>query len=510
MITGEDDQLLAAQTASRAQILRSTSIVGSSTAISMLLGLIRGKVVAIFLGPAGLGLLGLLNNIMSTTANVASLGIGTSGVRHIADAAVRGDPDAVARARSALMIGMALLAVIGGAVTWVLRGWIARHALGNEAYAPTVGWLALGVALLVASGSQGALLNGLRRVGDLARMTIAAALLTTVVGTGFVVAWGERGLILYLLAGPLALFVVGNWYVARIGRSGVGRLSLGQCARQCAALARLGASFMLAGLILGGGLLLIRSRLQAVVGPAGLGLFEAAWTVSMTYLGAIMGAMGTDFYPRLTALSNNPVAATALVNEQTRVALWLCGPVCVAVVGFAPWISTLLFSDQFAAAATIMRWQVLGDILKVLSWPLGYVLLAAEDGRRFVTGEAIATGVFVATVWFGIPLLGVNAAGIGFLVMYVVYLPLVYYWARRRIGFRWDADVARAAAILVAAAGLTAVAAAQEPLLGALVGGGVSLALGVTAIGHIGQAASREGMLRRLSGRLAKLRVKGR
>lgn len=495
----EENELAPGASGSRAQILRSTSIIGGATAISMLLGLIRGKVVAVLLGPAGLGLLGLLNNLMTTTANVASLGIGTSGVRHIAEAAARGDGDAVARARSALFVGMGALAVIGGGIVWLSRDLLAHRALGDLAFAPTVGWLALGVALLVASGSQGALLNGLRRTGDLARVSIGAAVLTSVVGIGSIVVWRDQGLIPYLLAGPAALLLMGYWYVARLKFSGQGRLSARECARQCAGLARLGASFLVASLILGGGLLLIRARLQSQLGPTSLGLFEAAWAISMTYLGAIMGAMGTDFYPRLTGLAEDPAGAVALVNDQTRVALWLSGPICVAVIGFAPWIATIIFSHQFAEAATVMRWQVLGDILKVLSWPLGFVLLAVGDGRRFVVGEGIGVGVFVAVVWLGLPRFGLEAAGIGFLAMYLVYLPLVHYWASRRIGFRWDLDVQRDAAILICSAAATALAAEQSAQLGAFIGGVITLGLGAVAIGQIGKLTSQQGLIGRLT-----------
>ena len=68
------------------QILRSTSIIGGASVINILIGLVRVKVAAVLLGPAGVGLMGLFSNLIATAANVAALGMGTVGTRQIAEA----------------------------------------------------------------------------------------------------------------------------------------------------------------------------------------------------------------------------------------------------------------------------------------------------------------------------------------------------------------------------------------------------------------------------------------
>ncbi len=460
---------LASVDKSRKQILRSTSIMGGASAIGILLSLLRAKVVALAIGPSGIGLLGLMSNLMNAVAIIAALGIGTSGVRFISEAVGRSDTQAVARARRTLLIATSLLAILGAILLWVFRRLVAAQVLGDPDQSHLVGWASLGVALLVASGAQGALLNGMRRIGDLARMQILSALTSTIVGVSAVLIWGEKALMALVLAAPLAMFLVGHWYVRRLALSKI-TLSPTEFGKHFLRLARLGMPVMFAGLVLTGGLLLIRTRLQTELGSGALGLFEAAWMISTTYLGAVMGAMGTDYYPRLTALTGQPEAAVALVNEQTRIALWLCGPVCVSFIGLAPWIFSLMFSSEFAGSVEVLRWQLLGDLLKILGWPLGFLLLALGEGRRFLAAEILAIGTFTTVVWFGLPYVGLAITGIGFLLMYVVYVPVVYLWAKRRIGFHWDFGVRRDVLILGAMAITTAIAAGQSPLLGAFTG----------------------------------------
>lgn len=487
------------QSNSYRQILRSSSIIGGASVVNILIGLLRTKVAAVVLGPAGVGMIGLLQTLMATASTVASLGFGTVGTRQIAEAVGESDSVAVSAARRALFWGTLGLAVLGAAVFWCLRDVLAVRVLGNAAHGPAVGWLALGVALTVASGSQGALLNGLRRIGDIARVSMLSALLSTLLGVGALWLWGEDGVLVFVLAGPLASFALGYWYVSQLPRIQGPRTPLPQLAAQWKTLATLGAAFMVAGLAVTLGQLWVRVLIQRELGMAALGQFQAAWAISMTYIGFVLGAMGTDYYPRLTAAMKDPAAVNRLVNEQTEVALLLAGPVFIAMLGLAPWVIHLLYSREFAEAASVLRWQVLGDILKVASWPLGFVILAAGAGRTFMLTESLAIAVFVALTWLGMPLLGIEASGIAFVGMHVVLLPVVYLLARYRTGFAWQHRVLWQLLLLLAV-GITVFAASVwSQWLGAGLGVLAAAVLGVYALARLGRMANLGGVLGRVS-----------
>lgn len=452
------------------QILRSTSIIGGASVINILIGLVRIKVVAVLLGPSGVGLIGLFNNLMGTAANVAALGTGTVGTRQIAEAAGRGDANAVAAARRALFWGALALAAAGSLVFWLLRGMLATHVLSDPALSDEVGWMALGVGLTVAGGSQGALLNGLRRIGDLAKVSVYSAVIATALGVGAIWLWHEKGLLIYLLLTPVASFVVGHWYVARLPRVAAPPTPLREMMQQWTTLARMGMAFMLAGLAVTVGQLMVRAMVQRELGVDALGHFEAAWVISMTYIGFVLRAMGTDYYPRLTAVIHDHAAVNRLVNEQTEVALLLAGPVFLIMLGLAPWVIELLYSSKFSEATAVLRWQILGDILKVASWPLGFIILAAGNGRTFLICETLAMAVFALFVWLGLPYFGLEATGVGFLVMYGIYLPVVYWLARQRTGFRWAPTIGLTILLLIVGGILVGCAGAWHRYLGAVLG----------------------------------------
>ncbi len=426
---------------SHRQILRSSSIIGGASVINILVSLLRVKVAAVLLGPAGIGLIGLLQNLMASASAVAAMGFGTVGTRQIAEAAASEDVEKLASARRALRWGTLVLAVVGMCCVWALRAPLSNFVLGDATRAPEVGWLALGVALTVAAGSQSAILAGLRRIGDIARITVLSGIVATLVGIGALWLWGSLGLMVFVLAPPLAAFLLGHVYVARLPKLLTPKTPNREMILQWRTMARLGAAFMVSGVVGTLGQLAVRSMVQHQLGAEALGQFQSAWMISMTYIGFVLGAMGTDYYPRLTAAIRDPLAVNRMVNEQTEVALLLAGPVLLAMLMLAPWVIQLLYSSQFDQAAGLLRWQILGDVLKIASFPLGFILLAAGAGRTFMVTESLAMGVFSGLVWLWLPVIGLNATALGFVGMYVINLPLMYWLARRRTGFAWTARV---------------------------------------------------------------------
>ena len=426
------------------------------------------KAAALILGPAGVGLIGLFQNLVTTCSSVAGMGVGgAANVQLAAQRAEHGDKGE-ALVRRALFSATLFLALVGAAVTWAAREPIARVALRDEGYSGAVGWLAIGVALTVALNSQNALLTGLRRIGDLGRVTLVSGLLATIVSLISLFWLGSGAILLFVISFPLANFLVAAFYTSRLPKPVLHNhnIALSALSREWRALASLGFAMMLSGLIVAAGQLMVRGLIQERLGLVELGQFQAAWTVSMTYIVLVLQAMAADYYPRLSAAMKDRDTANRLVNEQTEVVLLLAGPVLLVILGGAPWILHLIYSSEFRDAAAVLRWQILGDLLMVASWPTSFILIAAGGGRMFVATQFLATAVFVALTWFLLPVMGVEAAGVAFLGMYLAYCAAVYLAARRSIGFRPQAGNMRLLGYLATAAGVIFVTCMVSPLAG--------------------------------------------
>jgi PST family polysaccharide transporter len=210
--------------------------------------------------------------------------------------------------------------------------------------------------------------------------------------------------------------------------------------RETAALLKLGVVFMTSGLMVMGTAYIVRIILVHKVGFEATGLYQAAWTLGGLYVGFILQAMGADFYPRLTANQNDNTVCNRLVNEQARVGLLLAGPGVIATLTFAPIVITLLYSAKFFPAVEILRWICLGATLQVISWPMGFIIVAKGKRGLFFWAEVAWTVVAVALAWTCVRAFGVNGAGIAFFGSYIFHAFLTYPIVRRLSGFRWSAE----------------------------------------------------------------------
>jgi PST family polysaccharide transporter len=418
---------------SHRQIFRSSAIIGGASAINIVIGIIKVKVLAVLLGPAGIGLMGLYQNIMSMASTLAGCGIGSSGVRQLAASA--GEASTLAIVRRTLWLSNLILGLAGMLILWSLREPVAQWVFGDTAHASEVGWLGLGVLLTLIASSQTALLQGLRRIGDLARVNIISGFFGAVVGILLVYWLGEDGVLWFVLTAPAVSILVAAYYAARLPKPQTQR-DWQAISQQWQAMLKLGIPLMAAGLLTLATQLAARSIILRELGLDASGYFQAAWAISMTYIGFVLGAMGADYFPRLTAAIDDHQQARKLVNEQTEMALLLAGPVLLAMITLAPWVVHLLYAASFAPATEILRWQVLGDVLKVSSWPMGFILLAQGRGGLFTGTELTWNAVYLAVVYLGIQSWGLIAAGIGFWFAYLIYFVLLTGVSRGLIGHK--------------------------------------------------------------------------
>jgi len=433
-----------------------------------MLSVVRLKVAAVLLGPLGVGLAGVLGSIMTTASSLSGLGLSTSGVREVAASA--SDPQRLAEARRAVFWAHVALAFVGAGSLWLLRSQVAGWVFGDAGHGNDVGWLAVGVGCSVVAGSQVAALQGLRRMGDIARASVLGATLGALIGVVILWVRGESGVPAFVISGPVASVLAALPFVARLPRprrAGAGPAVLIQRSRSMVALGLVTMSSALMGNLCQ---LLVRSLITRELGIDATGHFHAAWTISMTYLGFVLGAMGADYYPRLAEAIVDRELANRLVSEQTEVALLLAGPAIIGMLALAPWLIPALYSSQFGEAVSVLRWQILGDILKVAAWPMSYVLLARGRPLPYFLTELLWVFCYCGFVWLGLPVFGIEATGMAFLASYAVSMTVVFLTVRRLQEFRWTRFNAAWTALLLIAGALVAGLATRSPRFAAAVG----------------------------------------
>lgn len=448
---------MAAGSSSYHDILRSSSIMGGARAAKYLVALVRVKVVAVLLGPSGVGIISLYTTATGLIGAVTKFGLDGSAVRAIAHHNGRDDPQAVARTARTLQRLCWAAGVLGWLLSAALAIPLSQLMFQSTAHAWALAVLGGGLLLTTVSAGQAALLQGLRRIGDIARAQVAAAAANTVVSIALYAWLGEKGIVPVLVINGAVTLGLTWWFAHRVRLEPV-TIDWRMLVAEARPMLNLGFALMITAVLTPAVSLYTRTLISRQLGLDAAGLYQAAWALSGMFAGFVLTAMGTDFYPRLTAVIDDRKAAVRMVNEQTEIGILLAQPGLLATLGFAHWAVVLLYSPEFAPAATVLSWMVLGVFGRIISWPLGYIQLALGTGRWYAATEITFIGLQAALVTALVPAVGVVGAGYAFFACYLAYTGAMLLVGAYLIGFRWSPEVLRLVAVCAATILLTFVA----------------------------------------------------
>lgn len=404
--------------------------MGLSSVVTVGLSALRYKLLAVELGPEGIGVLGLFATTLALGVTLFGMGVGSSGIRQVA-ASQSDEGTFGAATRAALLRGSWLLGLIA-AVLGLLLFPVLKATLFADVPALLIVCLIIAVAASVVSAGQVGLLNGLGRLPEIAQANSFGAVIGTALTLGLLAVAPQWALAAAFAAAPLAVLALTTGYTRKLRE---GRIF---------AWAELWVAFkpmLLFGLAFSGSILmsnlvqvLLRVLVNRELGLANVGYFQAAWTIANVYLGFIITAMAAEYYPRISAIAHDAPELNRQVNTQIRLMLMIATPVILLLMFLAPVVMSIMYAPEFGRATELLRWQLLGDILKIASWPIGFLLLAREAKRAFFLTELVWNVSFlVLAVTLIIPL-GLKGLGLAYGCSYVLYFASTAWFSKRLTG----------------------------------------------------------------------------
>jgi PST family polysaccharide transporter len=420
--------------------LKSTSIIGGSQVLNYGIGLIRTKVVALLLGPAGIGLIGIYNSILGVASTASELGLRNSGVREIANAIGTGDRERVGQVTLAIRRLAILLGVFAALIMALAAPLISQLVFNDIGYAGPIALLSVILILKGVNHSQKALIQGNRRINELAKLTIISAIGSTVVAIVCYGIWGEQAIAPVLIMISAVTVGASAFYARKLlihpeenswrGSVGLWRKLIG-----------LGVAIAWGALLAVLVPFIVRAVIVRDLGIDANGLYMSAWAISGMFVQFILKAMSADFFPRLSAASEDQVEINRLVNEQTEIGILIAFPVVLGATIYAPVLIRLLYSSEFAVAATLMPWFLLGVLGRVVSWPMGMIVLAKGHSKTFAVMQSLSAPLHVLQVLVCFHFFGLVGAAIGFGLHNIFYNVAMWLFLRLRYGFRWTPQV---------------------------------------------------------------------
>ncbi len=415
-------------------IFKATSIFGGVQVFNIIISLLRGKVLAVFIGTAGMGLNGLLNSSLKLVERASGLGLSESAVRDISAANQSNDKDRIKRVYTVFSRWIWLTAIIGVVITIAFSPILSKIAFGDKSH--SISFLLLSITFIFGALTGGiyTLLRGIRRIKDLARANISGSVAGLLVAIPIFYFYGIEGVVPAIIATSVTTYLVSLYFKKKVEIKTI-KLSLKDTVSGGREMVALGITLTVTALLSAGIRFILNAYISKVGSLEDLGIFNAGNSIITGYVGMVFTAMGTDYYPRLSGVISKPKEWKNVVNQQAETIVLILGPILTFILLSAPILIRVLLSAEFLASVDYIAWASISVLLRAISWVSGFILISKGDNKLFLYTQVASQIWFLSFDILFYNLLGIPGLGIAMIISYMLAVALMFYVLKKKYKF---------------------------------------------------------------------------
>ncbi len=418
-------------------IFKATSLFGGVQVYQILIQIVKSKILALLLGPTGIGIQGLFQSALDLVKQGTSMGVAQSAVRDVAEAYGSGDKNRINRTVSILRKIVWGTGGLGLVLMISFSPLFSNSSFGNSLYITSFCILAIIPLLDQISAGQKVILQGTHRIKELAKASAIGATLGLFFSVPFYYFYREKGIVPALIVFSIVSLIVSAYYsnkykiqsvpVTLDGIKSIGRSILG-----------MGLAMSTSGFLSMGVAYVLRSYVSKYGGILEVGLYQAGLLIVNTYVGMVFNAISTDYYPRLAAINRDNNRCKEVINQQGEISVLILAPLLALCIIAMPIGIKLLYTNEFLPADNFIKWSCLGMMFRLSSWLLSYLFIAKGNAKLFITCEVLGNLISLLLGIIGYQLAGLTGLGLSFCIGYILYSLIVFVFAKKNYAFSFS------------------------------------------------------------------------
>lgn len=438
-------------------VLKAMGIFGGVQMLTILCGIVRTKLIAVWIGAAGVGLFSIYNGAIELIGSLTQFGLRNSSVRDIS--ANRDSSRLGVIVKAVRRLGW-VFGLLGAVVMLGAAPFLSRETFGDDGHTWYFAVLAVSVFLASLTAGEMAVMQGLERLKALAKASLWGVVAGFVVSVPMIYVWRLDSVVPAVVAYSVVTTVAA--YIYRV-RGVESRQPM--TARETWNIGRgfiiLGAFMVASDFITQLVSYIFTAWLNINAGDTEVGYYRSGFTVVNRYVGMVFAAISMEYYPRLASVVTSRQRLSLFVGHEMTLVLWILLPLVSVFIACAPLIVTILYTPDFVVTVPFMILAMVGTVWRGISWCMAFVILAKGDGRTFIVTESVSCAFSLVLNIAGYKLWGLGGLGAAYMFWYLIYTAIVgivyrryRLWLPRRVIILaavvtvWSAIIAAAALVL--------------------------------------------------------------
>lgn len=378
--------------------LKTSLLSGLSTVIKLLSGLVVNKVVAVYIGPAGIALIGQFQNFLSiiTTFGNGALSSGvTKYVSEFHETDLKRRNDFISASFTIAFI----FSVIIGVLVFIGSSFLSEWILKTIEYSGVFKLLGITLILISFNIILLSIINGIKKIKLFIVINIFSSLLSLIVTSLLTIFFGIFGALLsMIIVQSIVLLITFPLVKKKLDLQFKMNIHVEkEILKKLLAFSLMAIVSVLSVSI---SQIAIRNHLIEKFSLAEAGYWQSVWMISSMYLMVMTTAFSTYYLPRLSELQKTSEIKKEIFSGY-KIILPFTFITAVLIYFLRDFIIAIIFTPEFNEIRTLFAFQLIGDFLKMASWSLAFLMIAKAMTKTFIITEIVFSVLFyVLTVVF--------------------------------------------------------------------------------------------------------------
>lgn len=421
------------------QILKTTSLFGGVQFIAIIISIVRTKLIAIFIGPAGMGIIALLNSTLGLISTISGVGIETSAVKNISENYKEEDLKTVSETIQVVKRIVFFTGLFGTLLMIVFSKMLSMITFGDTSQTYSFVFLSIVVLFKQLSSGQLAILQGLRQLQFLAKASLYGNLFGLFFSIPLYVFLEIDAIIPTIIISSISSLFFSFYYSSKV-KIEKEKITNETLLLEGKLIVKLG--FMLT---ISGALALLSNYLIQIYiikngGLQKVGLYNAGFTLLNSYVGIIFTVMSADYFPKLASINSDNQKVRSSVIQQAFISILIITPIIVLFLTFIPILIKVIYTPKFNEIIPMVCLGILGMLFRAVSWSIGFILIAKGDSKMFIK---TAVGFSILSLMMnilGYYFYGLEGLGFSFCIYFLFHFIGLNMIAKKRYDFYFDKE----------------------------------------------------------------------
>jgi PST family polysaccharide transporter len=403
-------------------LIKTSVLSAFSTIIKILTGLVSVKIIAVFIGPTGIALLGQMQNFINMISNIASAGVNNGIIKYTAEFK---DDEKTKQKIWSSSVKLSVILIIPMALGIIFFSkYLSFYLLKTTEYKSVFIIFAISIIFFVLNGFLTSILNGQGEIKKLTFVNISGNLIGLLVTILLVIKLKVYGALLAIIISQSIVFIVtllfvikSNWFKINLFLNKIDK-------EYTIKLLKFSLMALTSAIMVPISQMFIRDYIARHLGWEKAGYWQSVWRISETYLLLVTTTLSVYYLPKLSSLQEKvEIKKEILHGYKIIMPIIIISAFSIYIFRFL--IIKILFSNKFLSIADLFLFQVIGDTIKISSWILAYLMVAKAMTKLFIATEIVFNILFVILSILMINIYGIIGVTIGYAINYLIYLLLM-------------------------------------------------------------------------------------